>query len=263
MNTDLVVGVSDRSVAALDLLFNNETGLAYLSDRRRIGPEVIDGLKYLGLSGIANLVAAIKTAKRLELGDEDVLITVATDSAALYGSERRKFLAANIPERVRQRERGRDLRTASARRRRQRRSRIDPRRALADIQSRLFHLGRAAGRAARRVRKAPKPKLLAGAAAKPPQFGTISSPSSMRGRGSETVVDPELHRSSTPHHGARPQPAREGHVARRGSGARARRRLGRHRRQHFVTHADGDDLGLDPRRPQGPFLCPQHHLQRG
>src|SRR5271166_3867988 len=97
MNTDIVIGVSDRSVAALDLLFNSETGLAYLSDRRRIDPEAIDGLKYLGLSGIANVVAAIKTAKRLELGDEDVLITVATDSAALYGSERRKFLAANYP----------------------------------------------------------------------------------------------------------------------------------------------------------------------
>ena len=51
----------------------------------------------MGLSGIANIVAAIKTAKRLELGDEDVLITVATDSAALYGSERRKFLAAEYP----------------------------------------------------------------------------------------------------------------------------------------------------------------------
>ena len=97
MNTDLVVGVSDRSVAALDLLFNNETGLAYLAERRRIGPEVIDGLKYLGLSGIANVTAAIKTAKHLELGDEDVLITVATDSAALYGSERRRFLAATYP----------------------------------------------------------------------------------------------------------------------------------------------------------------------
>ncbi len=97
MNTDLVVGVSDRSVAALDLLFNNETGLAYLSDRRRIGPGVTYDLKHLGLSGIANVVAAIKTAKRLELGDEDVVITVATDSAALYDSERRKFLAATYP----------------------------------------------------------------------------------------------------------------------------------------------------------------------
>src|SRR5260370_1311951 len=87
MNTDIVVGVSDRSTGALDLLFNSETGSAYLSDRRHIDPEAIAALKQLGLSGIANLVAAIKTAKRLELGEDDVLVTVATDSAGLYGSE--------------------------------------------------------------------------------------------------------------------------------------------------------------------------------
>ena len=97
MNTDIVVGVSDHSTGALDLLFNSETGLSYLSDRRHIDPEVIAGLKHLGLSGIANVIAAIKTAKHLELGDEDVLVTVATDSAALYGSERQKFLAAHYP----------------------------------------------------------------------------------------------------------------------------------------------------------------------
>ena len=68
------------------------------SDRRHIDPEAIAGLKLLGLSGIANLVAAIKTAKRLELGEDDVLVTVATDSAALYGSERRKFLEVNYPD---------------------------------------------------------------------------------------------------------------------------------------------------------------------
>jgi cysteine synthase A len=98
MNTDIVVGVSDGSTGALDLLFNSESGLDYLSARRHIDPETIAGLKYLGLSGIANLVAAIKTAKRLELSGDDVLVTVATDSAALYGSERRKFQAASYPD---------------------------------------------------------------------------------------------------------------------------------------------------------------------
>jgi cysteine synthase len=97
MNTDIVVGVSDRSTGALDLLFNSETGLAYLAGRRHLDPEVAAELKLLGLSGIANLVAAIKTAKRLELDEDDLLITVATDSGALYGSERRKFLAAHYP----------------------------------------------------------------------------------------------------------------------------------------------------------------------
>ena len=98
MNTDIVVGVSDRSTDALDLLFNSETGLAYLAGRRHIDPQLLTELKFIGLSGIANLVAAIKTAKRLELGDEDVIVTVATDSAALYRSERRKFLAAHYPD---------------------------------------------------------------------------------------------------------------------------------------------------------------------
>ena len=98
MNTDIVAAVSDRSTGALDLLFNSDTGRSYLGDRRQIGPAIVAGLKLLGLSGIANLVAAIKTAKRLELGEEDLLVTVATDSAELYASERRKFLAAHYPD---------------------------------------------------------------------------------------------------------------------------------------------------------------------
>jgi cysteine synthase len=95
MNTDIVVGVSDRSTGALDLLFNSEAGSAYLAERRHIAPELLSGLKLIGLSGLANLVAAIKTAKRLELAEDDAIVTVATDSAGLYGSERRKLVAAH------------------------------------------------------------------------------------------------------------------------------------------------------------------------
>ncbi len=98
MNTDIVVGVSDRCTGALDLLFNSSTGLSYLADRRHIDPQLLAELRFIGLSGIANLVAAIKTAKRLELGEEDAIVTVATDGAALYGSERRKFLQAHYPD---------------------------------------------------------------------------------------------------------------------------------------------------------------------
>lgn len=97
MNTDVVVGVSDRGTAGLDLLFNSEVGRDYLATRRHVDAKTIADLRYLGLSGIANLIAAIKTAKRLELGEDDVLVTIATDSAALYGSERRKFQAASYP----------------------------------------------------------------------------------------------------------------------------------------------------------------------
>jgi cysteine synthase len=98
MNTDIVVGVSERSTGALDLLFNSETGRNYLSTRRQIDPAALAGLELLGLSGIANLVAAIKTAKRLDLGEDDLLVTVATDTASLYASERDKFRAAHYPD---------------------------------------------------------------------------------------------------------------------------------------------------------------------
>jgi cysteine synthase len=97
MNNDIIVGVSDRCTDALDLLFNDEIGIAYLRERRRLDPPLVGELQALGLSGIANVVAAIKTAKRLDLSADDVLLTVATDSAALYASERAKFAAERFP----------------------------------------------------------------------------------------------------------------------------------------------------------------------
>ena len=98
MNTDIVVGVSDRSTGALNLLCNSDIGRSYLTARRRVDPATVAGLERIGLSGIANLVAAIKTAKRLELGGDDAVVTLATDGAALYESERRNFCAAHYPD---------------------------------------------------------------------------------------------------------------------------------------------------------------------
>ena len=94
MNTDLVVAVSDRSTDSLNLLFNDEAGRRYLAERRKLAPDLIRELDGLGLSSIANVVAAIKVAKRLGLGAGDAIVTVATDGAAMYGSERKKFQAA-------------------------------------------------------------------------------------------------------------------------------------------------------------------------
>jgi cysteine synthase len=96
MSTDIVVGISDQSTSSLDLLFNSNTGLSYLTQRRQLDPVLARDLNLLGLSGIANLVAAIKIAKRLELDENDLIVTLATDSAALYASERTKFRAARF-----------------------------------------------------------------------------------------------------------------------------------------------------------------------
>ncbi len=97
MNTDVVAGVSDESCDSLNVLFNTEVGRRYLVDRRRIDPGLVASLSTLGLSGIANVLAAIKTARLLDLGEDDAIITVATDSAALYVSERAAMEASAFP----------------------------------------------------------------------------------------------------------------------------------------------------------------------
>jgi cysteine synthase A len=87
MATDVVTAVSDRTTDRLFVLFNTDEGRAYLRDRRGVKPEVLDALRSFGLSSICNVVAAIKLAKRLRLGSDDAIATVATDGAAMYASE--------------------------------------------------------------------------------------------------------------------------------------------------------------------------------
>jgi hypothetical protein len=97
MNTDIVTAVSDRSTDALDVLFNTPAGRAELR-RRGVPDGVLDELVHLGLSSICNLVAAVKVVKRLRLGPDDIVLTVATDGSDLYRSEREAYLARHHPE---------------------------------------------------------------------------------------------------------------------------------------------------------------------
>jgi cysteine synthase len=92
MNTDLVAAVSDRSTDALLVLFDTDEGHRYLVERRRLDPALVASLEHLGLSSIANVLGAVKTARYLDLGPDDVVITVATDGAAMYRSEVQKTL---------------------------------------------------------------------------------------------------------------------------------------------------------------------------
>jgi cysteine synthase len=97
MNTDLVIGVSDAASDGLNLLFRSKAGRDYLSGRRNVDPSVVQQFEDIGISGLANIVAAIKLAKHLDYGPNDVLMTVATDSAALYGSEGEAFVKRRYP----------------------------------------------------------------------------------------------------------------------------------------------------------------------
>ncbi len=87
MNTDFVIGVSDAASDNLNMLFNTTVGRNYLAQRIGIGQEKLASLGDLGLSSIANIIGAIKYAKYMELGTEDVVLTVATDGAEMYGTE--------------------------------------------------------------------------------------------------------------------------------------------------------------------------------
>jgi hypothetical protein len=66
-------------------LFNEPAGRTYL-EGRGVDPELVAQLDLLGISSIANVLTAVKTARYFELGPDDLLFTVATDSAEMYGS---------------------------------------------------------------------------------------------------------------------------------------------------------------------------------
>ena len=87
MNTDVVAGVSDRDTDQLLVLFNTEVGRNYLVERRGVDAALVKELANLGLSSLCNMLAAIKIAKYYDLGPDDVILTVATDGADMYGSE--------------------------------------------------------------------------------------------------------------------------------------------------------------------------------
>lgn len=87
MNTDVAVGVSDAATDGIFMAFGSDDGKRLLN-QRGVSDDVIDSLQHFGLSSICNLLAAIKTSKKLGLGPEDAIVTVATDGSELYASER-------------------------------------------------------------------------------------------------------------------------------------------------------------------------------
>ncbi len=84
-NTNVVTAIDDEDCMRLLRLFNDKEGHDYLKENG-VNPEIVDKLELIGISGIANVLSAIKTAKHFDLTSEDVLITIATDSAEMYQS---------------------------------------------------------------------------------------------------------------------------------------------------------------------------------
>ncbi len=91
-NTDIVVAIDDNAVVNLSRLFNEPAGRAYLN-KKGVPDAMINNLDLLGFSGISNMLSAIKFAKYYELGENDIVLTVLTDSMELYGSRLKEMHA--------------------------------------------------------------------------------------------------------------------------------------------------------------------------
>ncbi|HET60111.1 MAG TPA: pyridoxal-phosphate dependent enzyme [Chloroflexi bacterium] len=84
-NTDMVMAIDDNAVVNIARLFNEPEGRAYLVEQG-VPEATVAQLDLLGFSGIANMLSAIKMAKWYELTDQDIVLTVFTDSMELYQS---------------------------------------------------------------------------------------------------------------------------------------------------------------------------------
>lgn len=84
-NTDAVAAIDDEDCMRVLRLFNDDHGKDFLGSLG-INEGRIGELNLLGISCIANLLASIKTAKYFEMGENDVVMTVFTDSVEMYRS---------------------------------------------------------------------------------------------------------------------------------------------------------------------------------
>lgn len=84
-NTDAVAAIDDEDTMRLLRLFNEPEGQRYLQSLG-VPDKEVKQLPLLGISSICNLLAAIKTAKYYELDQNDIILTVFTDSAEMYRS---------------------------------------------------------------------------------------------------------------------------------------------------------------------------------
>ncbi len=84
-NTDFVIAMDDNVPMNLIRLFNEPAGQSLLREKG-IPEDLINKLDLIGISGASNLASAIKFAKYNELTENDIVVTVLTDSMEMYQS---------------------------------------------------------------------------------------------------------------------------------------------------------------------------------
>ncbi len=84
-NTDMVSAIDDEDCIRIMRLFNESKGKEYLA-KLGIEEKTVEALVDIGISGISNLLSAIKTAKYFEMDENDFIFTIFTDSMSMYNS---------------------------------------------------------------------------------------------------------------------------------------------------------------------------------
>ncbi len=82
-NTDAVTAIDDEEPLRVLRLFNEMEGQNWLKSNE-VAEDVVERLKEIGISGIANIISSIKLAKYFELNKNDIIFTIFTDSADMY-----------------------------------------------------------------------------------------------------------------------------------------------------------------------------------
>ncbi|MEK6570089.1 MAG: pyridoxal-phosphate dependent enzyme, partial [Bacteroidota bacterium] len=85
LNTDAVAAIDDEDCIRVLRLFNELEGKEYL-ESVGVSSYECERLSLLGISSICNLLSAIKISKYFELDENDIILTIFTDSADLYQS---------------------------------------------------------------------------------------------------------------------------------------------------------------------------------
>ncbi len=92
-NTNVITAIDDEDCMRVLRLFNEKKGHDYLLSQG-VDSEVINNLSLMGISSISNMISAIKTAKYYELDENDLIFSIATDSASMYQSRLKELSEA-------------------------------------------------------------------------------------------------------------------------------------------------------------------------
>jgi cysteine synthase len=87
MNMDAVMGIDDMETKLGLQLLTEEPGWEVLTQRYGIPGETVQRLsRIFGISGVCNVLGAIKTAKFYGMGRDDLIVTICTDAIDRYHS---------------------------------------------------------------------------------------------------------------------------------------------------------------------------------